>query len=117
MHFESNHIHTMIQYIRPSPFASISSLHLCSVGKNLPGVPSRDLNSGLPYSRPAHYQLSCAATVASVVNPEGFIPEAYPESRGRLGSLKPVEVKSSGSTAEIRYYTEPAHFCISCNIL
>jgi hypothetical protein len=29
--------------------------------KNLPGVPSRDLNSGLPYSRPARYQLSYAA--------------------------------------------------------
>ncbi len=36
----------------------------CSVGKNLPGVPSRDLNSGLPYSRPAHYQLSCAAPLS-----------------------------------------------------
>ncbi len=29
--------------------------------ENLPGVSSRDLNWGLPYSRPAHYQLSYAA--------------------------------------------------------
>ncbi len=29
--------------------------------KNLPGVPSRDSNSGLPCSRPACYQLSYAA--------------------------------------------------------
>jgi hypothetical protein len=29
--------------------------------KNLPVVPSQDLNSGLPYSRPARYQLSYAA--------------------------------------------------------
>ncbi len=53
-----NHIHTMIQYSRPSPFAeslSMSSLHLCSVGNNLPGVASRGLNSGLPFSRPSHY--------------------------------------------------------------
>ncbi len=32
-----------------------------SVGKSLPRVLSRDLNSGLPYSRPVHYQLSYAA--------------------------------------------------------
>jgi hypothetical protein len=31
----------------PRPL-SISSLHFCSVGNNLPGVPSRDLNSALP---------------------------------------------------------------------
>ncbi len=46
------------------PFAEASLLFFiaCSFrGKNLPGVPSRDLNSGLPYSRPAHYQLSHAA--------------------------------------------------------
>jgi hypothetical protein len=29
--------------------------------KNLPGVPSRETNSGLPYSKPTHYQLSYAA--------------------------------------------------------
>jgi hypothetical protein len=28
---------------------------------NLHGLPSRDLNSGLPYSKPAHYQLCHAA--------------------------------------------------------
>jgi hypothetical protein len=25
-------------------------------------MPSRDSNSGLPYSKPTHYQLSCAAS-------------------------------------------------------
>jgi hypothetical protein len=30
-------------------------------GKNLPGVPSRELNPGLPYGKPTHYQLSYAA--------------------------------------------------------
>jgi hypothetical protein len=40
-----------------SPFSSLLSLS----GKNLSGVPSRDLNPGLPYSRPARYQLSSAA--------------------------------------------------------
>ncbi len=46
----------------PSPF-----LHSCWLsGRNLPGVPSRDSNSGLPYSKPALYQLSCAAPYAAV---------------------------------------------------
>jgi hypothetical protein len=53
-----------IQSIYPSPFAK-ASLHFfiacCSEGKNLPGVPSRDSNSDLPYTRLAHYQLSYAA--------------------------------------------------------
>ncbi len=29
--------------------------------EGLPGVPSRDSNSGLPYSKPTHNYLSCAA--------------------------------------------------------
>jgi hypothetical protein len=41
---------------------SISSSLVCSVGKNLPVVPSRELNSDLPYSKPTRYQLSHAAT-------------------------------------------------------
>jgi hypothetical protein len=31
------------------------------LGKNLPVVPSRESNSGLPYSKPTRYQLSHAA--------------------------------------------------------
>jgi hypothetical protein len=51
-------IHSSISSRRGlSPFSSLLSLS----GKNLPGVPSRELNSGLPYSRPARYQLSYAA--------------------------------------------------------
>ncbi len=57
----------LLQYIQsfthnirwgPSPYLNSCRLS----GRNLPGVPSRDSNSGLPYSKPAHYQLSCAAT-------------------------------------------------------
>ncbi len=42
---------TFKQYIHPSSFAEVP-LHL------LPGLPSRESNSGLPYSKPTHYQLS-----------------------------------------------------------
>ncbi len=38
-------------------------LHSCRlVGRNLHGVPRRDSNSDLPYSKPTHYWLSHAAT-------------------------------------------------------
>ncbi len=52
-------IHSFIHNIRsgPSPY-----LHSCRLsGRNLHEVPNRDSNSGLPYSKPAHYHLSCAA--------------------------------------------------------
>jgi hypothetical protein len=49
------HSITLFQYIYPSPFTEVS-LHLpiaCKLsGKNLPAVPSRESNSGLPYSKP-----------------------------------------------------------------
>jgi hypothetical protein len=49
----------------PSPY-----LHSCRLsGRNLPGVPSRDSNSGLPYSKPALYQLSCAAPYWAALHP------------------------------------------------
>ncbi len=51
-------------YIHTSPFAG-ASLHFfiaCKLsGKNHPVVPSRESNSGLPYSKPTRYQLSNAA--------------------------------------------------------
>jgi hypothetical protein len=59
-------IHTFIQsqYIHPSPFAE-ASLHLliaCVLsGENFPVGPSRESNSGLPYSKPTRCQLSHAA--------------------------------------------------------
>jgi hypothetical protein len=62
----SKYIHSIpfIQYIRPSSFAVVP-LHLLIAGqlgwKNLPGVPSRETNSGLPYGKPTQYQLSYAA--------------------------------------------------------
>jgi hypothetical protein len=58
------HLITFFQYIYPSPFAE-ASLHIviaCKLsGKNLPVVPSRESNSGLPYSKPTCYQLCHAA--------------------------------------------------------
>ncbi len=52
-----NHIHTVHSFIHlHSP---LSPLLVCSKRKNYPGVPSGDLNSGLPYSRPANYQPRC----------------------------------------------------------
>jgi hypothetical protein len=59
MHSESHsyNYNTFFHLHSPRPL-SISSLHLCSVGKNLPVVPSRESNSGLPYSKPTRYQLS-----------------------------------------------------------
>ncbi len=49
----------------PSPY-----LYSCRLsGRNLPGLPSRDSNSGLPYSKPAHYQLSCAAPSWAALHP------------------------------------------------
>jgi hypothetical protein len=47
------HIHTI--HIYTQPFAGKLS------GKNLPVVPSRESNSGLPYSKPMRYQLIHAA--------------------------------------------------------
>jgi hypothetical protein len=39
-------------------------------GKNLPGVQSRDLNSGLPYSRPAHYLYQLSHALLSGATPK-----------------------------------------------
>ncbi len=51
---------TFMQYIHPSSFAEVS-LHLhiaCHLsGKKLPGVPSRESNSGLPYSKPKQFTI------------------------------------------------------------
>jgi hypothetical protein len=64
--FSSTYIQsiTFILYIHPSPFAEVSH-HLLIAGrlsgKNLPGVPSRQSNSGLTYSKPTHHHLSYAA--------------------------------------------------------
>ena len=51
------------------------SLLLSLSRKNLPGVPSRDSNSGLPCSRPACYQLSYAAP--SPPSPHSHLLFAY----------------------------------------
>jgi hypothetical protein len=59
----------------PSPY-----LHSCRLsGWNLHGVPSRDLNSGLPYSKPARYQLSHTApcNFARAINRQNYDPYQY----------------------------------------
>ncbi len=44
-------------------FTAVGSVHR----RKLHGLPSRDTNSGLPYSKPAHYQLSHAASQSADV--------------------------------------------------
>jgi hypothetical protein len=64
--FHILYTHTFIQslFIHPSPFAE-ASLHFfiaCMLsGEDLPVVPSRESNSGLPYSKPTRCQLRHAA--------------------------------------------------------
>ncbi len=64
-----------IQYIHPSPFAVVP-LHLLIAGqlsrKNLSGVLSRVSNSGLPYSKPTHYQLRYATPFLVTPHPESL---------------------------------------------
>jgi hypothetical protein len=68
------YIHSIpfIYYIHPSSFAEVP-LHFLIAGqlsgKNLPGVPSRESKSGLPYSKPTHCQLSYAAPFLSYAAP------------------------------------------------
>jgi hypothetical protein len=68
-HSDHTFIITFIQYIHPSSFAEAALHFLQGVfaqwEKPAWGVPSRDLNSSLPYIRPAHYQLSFAASQLS----------------------------------------------------
>jgi hypothetical protein len=55
-HIHTIHLSVAIRWgLSPSPHRSKLS------GKNLPVVPSRESNSGLPYSKPTLYQLSHAA--------------------------------------------------------
>jgi hypothetical protein len=71
LYFILYNIHTYIHSnsYNTSPFAE-ASLHFliaCMLsGKHLPGVPSRESNSGLPYSKPTSYQLSHAAPLTSL---------------------------------------------------
>ncbi len=58
--FFLQYIHSYIHSLRVH---SCFLIALRSV-EGLPGVPSRDSTSGLPYSKPAHYFLSCAAHLA-----------------------------------------------------
>ncbi len=54
---------------RPLPIFFIAS----SLGeKNLFEMSDQDLNSGLPYSRPAHYQLNYAAPFKKIITYQSF---------------------------------------------
>ncbi len=72
-----NHIHTIHLSIA---ILSISSTLVCSVGKHLPVVPRRELNSGLPYSKPTRYQLSHAAPDFRIAKTS--VADPYPLFRG-----------------------------------
>ncbi len=71
-----------IQYIHPSPLAVVP-LHLLIAdqlsGKNLPGVPSRVSNSGLPYSKPTHYHIKYYALCLKVPKREIFDRSDFPD--------------------------------------
>ncbi len=87
-------VHTFIQshsyntFIRRHPprFLSISPHRLPAQWENLPGVPSRESNSGLPYSKPTHYHLSYIApsvhikTVWLFYRPQGSMTSPTPPS-------------------------------------
>ncbi len=60
IHTIQSHIHSSFT-IRRGPSSWILIASSLSKG-SLHGMPSRDSNSGLPYSKPTHYQLSCAAS-------------------------------------------------------
>jgi hypothetical protein len=65
---------TFVQYIKPSSFAEVHLLIAGQLsGKNLPGVS----NSGLPYSKATHYQLSYAAPLLSFATPYWATPHPY----------------------------------------
>ncbi len=64
-------IHTFIQsFIHNIRWGPYPYLHSCRLGGwNLHGVLSGDSNSGVPYSKPAHYHLSSAAPYWAVLHP------------------------------------------------
>ncbi len=62
MIFSSTYINLVHHILILHSSVAISSSLVSSVGKASPGVPSpRELNSGLPYSKPTHYHLTYAA--------------------------------------------------------
>ncbi len=97
------YIHLSIRYIlystfirRHSPrFPSISSSLVSSVGKNLPGVPSQESNSDLPYSNPTYWQLSYAAPYLSYDTP-------LTELRRTLTELRRTLTEQRRSLTELR---------------
>ncbi len=91
------HSITFIQHIYPSSFAG-ASLHFiiaCKLSEtNLPVVPSRESNSGLPYSKLTRYQLShdapCWATPhhqndSCTHGPTQMVPVCYTDGTNTHG--------------------------------
>ncbi len=79
--------------------------------KNLPGVPSRDLNSDLPYSRPACYQLSHAAPWMSHAAPYWAMPHPYTAWKSNVRTQGRIEPAIFGST-RCRLSSKPLLHCI-----
>jgi hypothetical protein len=60
-HSHSTIIHSFILHHSPRPVFLYPHRFFAQQEKNLHEVPSRESNSGLPYSKPTRYQLSHAA--------------------------------------------------------
>jgi hypothetical protein len=107
-----NHSITFIQYIHPSPFAEVH-LHLLIAGqlsgKNLLGVPSRESNSGLPYSKPTHYQLSYSTPSLSCAAPLlSYTASLLSYAAPLLSYASPLR----SFHATLSYISNPHHFTL-----
>jgi hypothetical protein len=87
-------IHTIIHHdIRRGPSPYLDSCQLS--GRNLHWVPSRDLNLGPPYSKPAHYHLSYAAPSELCCTLNLYSePIENNESRQALWKRRPINIIS-----------------------
>ncbi len=70
--------------------------------EGLPGVPSRDSNSGLPYIKPTHYYLSCAAPYLSCAAPWSELRHTLPELRRTLSELRRTLTELRRTLPELR---------------
>jgi hypothetical protein len=66
-HSHSTIIHSFILHHSPRPVFLYPHRFFAQQEKNLHGLPSRELNSVLSYSKPTHYQLSNAAPSGTAI--------------------------------------------------
>jgi hypothetical protein len=69
-HSHSTVIHSFILHHSPRPVFLYLHCFFTQLEKNLHGVPSRESNSGLPYSKPTHCKLSYAAPRLNYTSPK-----------------------------------------------